>query len=82
MSLIFSFCLIVCAILIGQVILKQTPSGVSMLLGKDSDNMFVFLFFLISSFYSSCRTIEFFLVFFVGIGCFDFSRQGSSVLGF
>lgn len=60
MSLIFTFPLIVCAILIGQVILKQTPSGVSILLGKDSDNMFVFLFFLISPFYNNCRTIEFF----------------------
>lgn len=49
MSLIFTFCLIVRAILIGQVILKQTPSGVSMLLGKDSDNRFVFLFFFFYS---------------------------------
>ena len=82
MSLNFTFHLIICAILIGQVILKQTPSGVSMLLGKDSDNMFVFLFFLSHHFIIIVEPLNFSLVIFVVIGCFDFSRQGSSLLEF
>lgn len=82
MSLIFTFCLIVRAILIGQVILKQTPSGVSMLLGKDSDNRFVFLFFYSHNFIVVEEPLNFSLLICVVIGCLGFSRQGSSVLEF
>lgn len=45
-----------------------------MLLGKDSDNRFVFLVVV--------EPLHFSLLIFVVIGCFCYSRQGSSVLEF